>query len=160
MTLIHVLLYSNGFVSDFRLVRFCWFIVILALFAGCATSTIESRRKEKLAVYDTLSPEMKALVDKGQIKVGMSMDAVYISWGRPSQIAQGENEGGQTLTWLYEGSYLEEYRYWNYREVRLRDGVFLERYLDTDYTPRSFLRAEIQFANGVVKSWRTLSSPR
>ena len=56
-------------------------------------------------------------------------------------------------------SYLEEYRYWNYREVRLRDGVFLERYLDTDYSPRSFLRAEIHFANGVVQSWKMLSGP-
>lgn len=134
--------------------------MILVLFlAGCATSTIESRRQERLASYQTLSPEMKSLVDSGQIKIGMPMDAVYISWGQPSQIAQGENESGKTVTWLYQGSYLEESRYWNYREVRLRDGVFLERYLDSEYTPRSFLRAEITFVNGSVKNWRTLSSP-
>lgn len=138
--------------------RFCWFI-LLFLIVGCATSTIESRRKEKIAVYQQLSPELRELVDKGQIKVGMPTDAVYISWGPPSQIAQGEDESGRTTTWLYEGSYLEQYRFWNYREVRLKDGVFLERYLDTDYTPRSFVRAEITFVNGIVKNWRTLSAP-
>ncbi len=139
--------------------KFCWFILVLAL-VGCATSTIESRRKEKLSSYQMLSPELKALVDKGQIKVGMPADAVYISWGQPTQIIEGEKDQGRTTTWLYQSSYLEEYRFWNYREVALRDGVFLERYLDTDYTPRSFLRAEITFVGGLVTSWRTLSGPR
>src|SRR2546422_7798138 len=36
------------------------------LLAGCATSTVESRRKEKLAAYNALSPEEKELVDKGR----------------------------------------------------------------------------------------------
>ncbi|MDB6024050.1 MAG: hypothetical protein JWM68_273 [Verrucomicrobiales bacterium] len=127
---------------------------------GCATSTIESRRKEKTATYETLSPELKTLVDKGQLKIGMPADAVYISWGAPSQVSQAEDAAGPTTTWLYQGSYLDETRFWNYREVQLRDGTFLEHYLDTDYSPRSFVRAEITFVNGVVKNWRTFSSPR
>lgn len=129
------------------------------LVAGCATSTVESRRTEKLSSYTTFSPETKQLVDSGQIKVGMPADAIYIAWGAPSEVLQSEDEHGAVTTWLYHGSYMEEYRYWNYREVQNSEGVFLERYLDTDYNPRSFLHAEITFKDGVVKRWRTLPRP-
>ncbi len=48
---------------------------------GCATSTIESRSRERAAAYAALSPEWRDLVSHGQIKVGMPMDAVYVAWG-------------------------------------------------------------------------------
>jgi hypothetical protein len=140
-------------------VKYCWSLILL-LFLGCATSTIETRRQEKLSSYQSLPAATKALVDQGQIKVGMTTDAVYISWGQPSDIVQSEDQNGAVTTWLYYGSYLEEYRHWSYREVRGKDGTFLERYPESDYTPRNFLRAEINFVNGVVQSWRTLPSPQ
>ncbi|MFN7138030.1 MAG: hypothetical protein ACK4UN_01695 [Limisphaerales bacterium] len=130
-----------------------------ALTVGCQTSTVETRRQEKIASYATFTPDVQRLVDSGQIRVGMPSDAVYIAWGAPSEILQSETERGATTTWLYHGHYMQEYRYWNYREVRERDGVYLQRYLDTEYNPRSFLRAEITFQDGVVKSWRTLPRP-
>ena len=53
----------------------------LLLFTGCATSTVESRKKERPAAYNALSAEDRELVDKGQIKTGMSQDGVYIAGG-------------------------------------------------------------------------------
>lgn len=130
------------------------------LLIGCATpSTIDSRRQEKAGAYYSLAPEMQALVDAGQIKVGMPMDAVYISWGAPSDIVEGENQQGRFTTWLYYGTYWQEYRYWSYREVPYPGGYYLQRYLDHDYDPRSFVRAELVFMNGVLNSWRTLPRP-
>ncbi len=127
--------------------------------AGCATSTIEDRRKEKQSSYSNLPPETRQLVDSGQIKVGMPADAVYISWGAPAEVLESEDENGRITRWLYHGSYLQESRVWNFRESRDKHGSFLERYLDTDYQSRDFVRAEIALKDGMVKSWRTLPRP-
>jgi hypothetical protein len=134
--------------------------LLLSLFAvGCATSTVESRKKERLTSYNALPPDQKQLVDLGQIKVGMSADAVYIAWGPPSDILESEDEHGHWTTWVFHGQVMEESRYWTYREIA-RDGTrFLERYLESDYFPRSYVRAEISFQNGAVKNWRTLPRP-
>lgn len=130
------------------------------LSAGCATSTVESRKQERASAYAALPAEMKALVDSGQIRRGMNMDAVYIAWGKPAQVLQQEDQHGASTIWLYEGGWWEESRYWTYRQVVGRgDQVYLERYLESDYQPRSYVSAEIVFIKGVVNSWRTLPQP-
>ncbi len=134
-------------------------ILTLLLLAGCATSTVESRKQEKLSSYQDLPPEFRSLVDQGQVKVGMPADAVYIAWGPPAEILQSETEKGASTTWLYHGSKLEEYRFWNFREVRHGDRILIERFIDHDYYPRHYISAEIVFVDGKVKSWRTLPVP-
>ena len=141
-------------------VKLCWLSLCILLAGGCASSTIESRRSEKLAAYSSFSQEEQHLVDAGQIKVGMSADAVYIAWGPPAQVLESEDPSGKVTTWLYHGSWMEENRYWAYRETRAGgDDLYLERYLISDYTPRDYLRAQIQFVDGRVASWRTLPRP-
>lgn len=132
----------------------------LLLLSGCTTSTIETRKKEKAAAYAALTPEERELVAKGQIKVGMSQDSVYIAWGPPADIleSQAGNSGLQT-TWLYYGTSMQETRYWTFRQVPSQGHVFLERYLDRDYDPHDYVRAEIVFVDGKVASWRTLPRP-
>ena len=129
------------------------------LLAGCATSNVESRKKERAAAYSALPPEQKEFVDQGQIKVGMSQDAVYIAWGSPAEILQSESGSGLHTTWLYYGTWTQETRYWTFREVPRRGTVFLERNLDRDYNPRDYVRAEIVFAEGKVARWQTLPRP-
>ena len=129
------------------------------LFSGCATtSTIEARRQERSAAYSSLTPEFKTLVDQRKIKVGMPMDAVYIAWGKPSQVVQGESSQGPITTWLYYGTTFEEYRYWSYRP-EYRGYYWSSPYLERDYVPRNYVRAEVTFQNGLVTSWRTLPRP-
>jgi outer membrane protein assembly factor BamE (lipoprotein component of BamABCDE complex) len=135
---------------------FPWILFVAAALMGCASSSVESRRTERSAAYQALSPEAKALVDQGKIKVGMSMDAVYIAWGKPSRIMTGETEKGETSTWYYTGTTWEEYRYWNYRRFHHGRQIYTEPYVDTDYVARDYDRAEIVFENGVVKSWKTI----
>ena len=134
-----------------------WMCCLLAV--GCATSTIESRRKEQPAVYEGLSAEEKRLVDTGQIKVGMSEDAVYIAWGKPAEILSQENRQGRSTIWLYHGTVMLETRYWTYREIAHDGTTFLERYLERDYDPQDYVHAEIVFVDGRVASWRTLPRP-
>lgn len=126
------------------------FLAGVLLLTGCATSsTIAARRQERATSYGVLPPETRALVDQGQIRRGMSQDAVYIAWGKPSQALQQEDQRGVVVTWLYHGSYLEETRYWPYRA----------RVPANDYDIRSYISAEVVFQNGEVSTWRTLPKP-
>ena len=125
-----------------------WLLGLLML-TGCATSTVESRRHERADGFVALSPEFKALVNDGQIRRGMTQDAVYIAWGKPAQVLQQEDQQGIVTLWLYHGGWMEETRYWPHRShVPIND-----------YQPRTFVSAEIAFVNGLVSSWRTLPQP-
>ena len=140
--------------------RFIALLLGVLLAAGCTTSTIDSRKKERAAAYSTLTPEERELVDKGQIVTGMSQDAVYIAWGSPAEILQGQSgSGGVQTTWLYYGTTMQETRYWTFRQVPVHGRIFLERYLDRDYDPHDYVSAEIVFVGGKVTSWRTLPRP-
>jgi hypothetical protein len=130
------------------------------MLAGCATSnTPEKRRAERASAYAALPADQRALVDSGQIKVGMSMDAVYIAWGKPAQELQSENERGAVTTWLYEGGWMKESRYWAYRQTGTGADLYLERYLINDYQPRTYVRAQLRFVDGKLKEWQTLPRP-
>jgi hypothetical protein len=136
-------------------------LVVAAVLAGCASSTIESRRKDRPAAYSALSAEQRALVDQGQVRVGMSQDAVYIAWGEPKQKTQAEGAEGLTEMWIYHDSTLDNHRYWAFRErTDSKTGrVYLDRTLENDFQIREYVSAEITFANGVVKNWRTRPMP-
>ena len=77
----------------------------------------------------------------------MAPDAVYIAWGPPAEVLENETPQGHTTVWVYYGQWVQEYRYW------------IGRRLESDYYPRSYIRAEVVFRNGVVASWRTLPKP-
>ena len=55
------------------------------LLAGCATSTVETRKKERASAYAGLPAEQKTFVDQGKIQIGMTADAVYLAWGAPAK---------------------------------------------------------------------------
>lgn len=151
---------ANRRTSEYTVKGSLLLLVCFALVAGCTTSTVESRKKERAAAYGALTAEEKELVDKGQIQTGMSQDVVYIAWGPPSQILQNQaGTGGVQTVWLYEGTTMEETRYWTFRQVPYRGHVYIERYLDRDYDPRGYVSAEIVFVGGKVESWRTLPRP-
>jgi hypothetical protein len=131
-----------------RIQSICKCLCCCLVVAGCATSsTLESRKQERAAVYTALPPPQKALVDQGKIQTGMSSDAVYLAWGPPSQVLEQETAQGHITVWLYHGQAVEEYRYW------------IGRHLETDYYPRNYISAEVIFQNGAVTSWRTLPKP-
>lgn len=70
----------------------------------------------------------------------MSEDAVYIAWGKPAQILHQEDQRGASTTWLYEGAWMEETRYWiGRRYVRLpnlaQDAMILPRRSHRSFRP-------------------------
>src|SRR5262245_59761695 len=95
-----------------------WHLAIVLpalLLAGCATSTIESRKQELYDAYASLTEGQRASVDAGHIAVGMPPDAVYIAWGKPSQVVASETSAAKLTSWLYGGTYLQSVTYWGYR---------------------------------------------
>lgn len=129
------------------------------LLAGCATSTIESRKKERYTAYSELTPEQRSAVDAGQIKVGMPKDAVYIAWGKPYQVLNSESAAGRNEVWLYVGTYLQGYSYWGFRPYCGPYHYYHSPYLYYDYLPVSYPTAEVVFEKEAVKQWRTLPGP-
>jgi hypothetical protein len=116
--------------------------------AGCASSsTVAKRKQERPAAYDALSPEMRSLVDQGKITRGLGTDAVYIAWGQPGQVTQGENDLGQTTTWSYYGYYTQQTTVWGWRHVYY------------GYNPVNYISAQVTFTNGFVKQWQTYPAP-
>ncbi len=139
------------------------FLILLTslVLTGCATTSISSRKQERLGSYNVLPAEQRLAVDTGQIKVGMTEDAVYIAWGKPSQIVRGESSAGAIVTWLYTGTYFDEYRDWSYygHYHSYRGRHYTAPYMTYDYVPRNYIRAEVKFEGGVVKEWRSLPGP-
>jgi hypothetical protein len=64
-------------------------------------STTESRISEHPEIFQNLSPNDQALVSRGQIRTGMSENAVWLAWGSPDQKAVGAMRGRSTETWIY-----------------------------------------------------------
>jgi hypothetical protein len=69
------------------------------ILAGC--STTESRISEHPDIYQSLSPRDQALVSHGQIRPGMSQNAVWLAWGSAEQKVAGYMRGHSTETWIY-----------------------------------------------------------
>jgi hypothetical protein len=75
-------------------------LAVSALFlTGCETT--ENRITEHPDMFNSLSARDQALVRQGQIRSGMSQNAVWLAWGSPEQKAGGEMRGHPTETWIY-----------------------------------------------------------
>ena len=124
-------------------------ILLVALgLTGCtSTDTVQSRIKERYDAFTALPADVRSCVEAGQIKAGMNTDAVYIAWGSPSQVTKGGNEAGETETWIYFGGYVQSTRYWGSRRMHY------------DYYPANYVRAQVTFADGVVKQWQQYGEP-
>jgi hypothetical protein len=84
------------------------------ILTGC--STTESRISEHPDIYQSLSPRDQELVSRGQIRVGMPENAVWLAWGSADQKAAGAMRGRSTETWVYTqtSTYGYGYPYYGY----------------------------------------------
>jgi hypothetical protein len=69
------------------------------ILVGCATT--QSRISQHPEMYQHLSARDQALVSQGQIRAGMTMDAVWLAWGTPDQKIPDNMGERPTETWLY-----------------------------------------------------------
>jgi hypothetical protein len=69
------------------------------ILASC--STTETRISGHPEIYQSLSPRDQALMSQGQIRDGMSPNAVYLAWGSSDRKIVGNMRGRPTETWVY-----------------------------------------------------------
>ena len=152
------------------------------LLSGCETT--QDRIAQRPEAYNALSPRDKELVSRGQIRQGMSRDAVYIAWGAPNQRGPGRYRGSSTESWIYfnttagnyypppfaygyggfgyggfGGSYLHRHR-----SGRLHRHIYYDPFYDPWFYRRtsvvSYPERVVSFQNGRVISWQYLPEPR
>lgn len=70
------------------------------LLASCA-SPIERRVTRNPEMFNKLSVADQGSVRRGEIREGMSKDAVYLALGRPARIHQGKRNGKALERWSY-----------------------------------------------------------
>ena len=63
--------------------------------------TTENRISKNPEIYQRLSANDQALVIRGQIRPGMSQNAVWLAWGSPERKIMGNMRGHTTETWIY-----------------------------------------------------------
>jgi hypothetical protein len=119
------------------------------IFTGCATT--EARISQHPEMYQRLSARDQALVSQGQIRPGMTMDAVWLAWGTPDQKIPGDVRGRSTGTWVYL----------NYETPPSYGGPYYYGPFDWSYIPPKFIYPSkgVTFSNGRVVFFRYLAPP-
>ena len=124
----------------------------LALLCGCATSSIEQRRAQRAEAYAALSPEARAQVDRGEIADGMSTNAVFIAWGRPTKITTRSGNDGKEIEWWYYRNYIKSNRVYYYTHDG-RGYPMMDVYYDT--SAWRYVARKVVFRDGQVTWFRT-----
>lgn len=110
------------------------------LFGACATTGGRISRNPQM--FQSLSPTDQALVSQGQIRRGMTTDAVWLAWGTPDQKIPDDARGGPTETWMYL----------DYETPPSYGGPYYYGPFDWSYIPPRFVHPTkgVTFANGRV----------
>jgi hypothetical protein len=118
------------------------------LFASCGTTG--QRISQHPEIYQRLSPQDQGLVSQGQIRRGMTMDAVWLAWGTPDEKRPG-GRGPSTETWFY----------WRYATPPSYGMPYYYGPFDWSYIPPRFpyLSKGVTFAKGRVVYFRHLRPP-
>ena len=131
-----------------------------ALSLASCVSTPASRIQKNPALFNSLPPSQKTLVESGQIAEGMSPPAVFLAWGDPSAVAEGHLNGKSATRWIYSslqpvytpppsfwaGPYWGG-PYWGPGFYR----PYYPYYNDVTYVPVN--TGYVLFINGKVQSW-------
>ena len=118
------------------------------IFSGCGTTG--GRISQHPEMYQSLSPRDQALVSQGQIRPGMTMDAVWLAWGTPDQKIPDNMDGRPTETWVYL----------RYETPPSYGGPYYYGPFDWSYIPPKFVHPSrgVTFSNGRVVFFRYLHS--
>ncbi len=159
-------------------------VAISAMFlSGCAT--VDYRISQNPEIYQQLSPRDQQLVRAGQIREGMTQDAVFLAWGQPEQKGFGRMKGRQTETWIYRAYYsaYDPYPYGGYGGFyggfgygfigrggfrgghhHRFGGYYYDPFYDPFFYPRfrpvSYPYKTVTFARGRVVGYQGLTPPR
>ena len=85
-----------------KYVNFIVSVCLTFILVACSGMTPQDRIRENPAMFRALSPEQQKLVQTGRISSGMSKDAVFLAWGKPSERPLiGQNKKIAFEKWIY-----------------------------------------------------------
>ncbi len=136
----------------------CKFLLVVPLVALAACSTVNSRIREKAAVFDQLSPADQARIRQGVINLGFTPDMVYMALGNPTEVRDQMVHSVREQVWIYstyfdryEGTVNAGYRRWIYWDPRIRAyRIYYEPVYGDVYQPAKETNFKITFRNGKV----------
>lgn len=128
---------------------------------GCQTITSpEHRISQEPALFDELPEKYRELVRSGKVTEGMSVDAVYLAWGRPHEVKESSREGRSLLTWIYFGRESVPVRtvgvssgYYGRGGYYGNDCWGPSWSVGYDYALRRYVAAKVEFENDRVVYW-------
>jgi hypothetical protein len=125
-------------------------------------STPQTRISDRPDLYQSLSPRDQALVGQGQIRYGMSRNAVWLAWGSPDSKVIGNMRGHSTETWVYVYYVTYPYYYPYYGPYGPGFGFFGDPFYDPFYyslIPPSipYPNKTVTFSNSRVMSFQYLA---
>jgi len=83
-------------------------VSLLALLVLVGCQTVETRIKEKPAVFAGLDKTTQEMIKQGIIGTGYTEEMVYLALGSPDQIRESVTTTSRTLIWIYN-SYTSYY---------------------------------------------------
>ena len=121
-------------------------------------STPQTRISEHPNLYQNISHRDQALVNQGQIRIGMSRPAVWLAWGSPDRKIIGNMGGGTTETWVY--TYYANCPYYPYGPLDEYFGAPLYNPFCYSWFPPSIAYPGklVTFAHGKVVSFQYVTS--
>ena len=119
---------------------------VVLILTSC--STPQTRISDHPNLYQSLSPRDQALVSQGQIRYGMSRNAVWLAWGSPDSKVIGNMRGHSTETWVYVYYVTYPYYYPYYGPYGPGFGFFGDPFYDPFYY--SLIPPSIPYPNKTV----------
>ena len=77
-------------------------LLAVVICTGCASESIASRIAERQEAFDAYDVETQARLQRGQIRVGDDMDAVWMVYGQPKQKVRRTDANGRKEVWIYK----------------------------------------------------------
>ena len=133
---------------------------VVLILTSC--STPQTRISDHPDLYQGLSSRDQALVSQGQIRYGMSRNAVWLAWGSPDSKVIGNMRGHSTETWVYVYYVTYPYYYPYYGPYGPGFGFFGDPFYDPFYyslIPPSipYPNKTVTFSNSRVMSFQYLA---
>jgi hypothetical protein len=79
--------------------------LLASLLAGCASSGVSARIREKASVFETLPPEAQSTIKQGMVDRGFTEDMVYMAIGKPASVETTPTTQGTAEMWTYKNYY-------------------------------------------------------